>query len=114
MAITTFVLFGLLLCLGATAIRRTALPASGLLVFSALWLPADSRMEGPVLFVLSYANGVTLADLLAVLGAVVAGAVLIRIAWRASAPADRAWNVATVVGACWSVLAIGALVSLTR
>jgi hypothetical protein len=109
-----FVLFGLLLCLGATAIRRTALPAAGLLVFSALWLPADSRLEGPVLVVLSYANGITLSDLLAVFGAVVAGVVLIRIAWRGSAPANRAWNVATVLGTCWSLLALGALVSLSR
>jgi hypothetical protein len=114
MAMTMFVLFGLLLCLGATAIRRTALPAAGLLVFSALWLPADSRMEGPVLIVLGYANGITLADLLAVLGAAIAGIVLIRIAWHGSAPDNRAWNVATVVGSCWSVLALGALVSLSR
>jgi hypothetical protein len=114
MAITMFVLFGLLLCLGATAIRRTALPASGLLIFSALWLPADSKLEGPVLVVLSYSNGITLADLLAAFGAAVAGIVLIRIAWRASAPANRAWNVATVVGSCWSILALGALASLSR
>lgn len=113
MIIAVLVLFGLLLCLGATLIRRTALPAAGLLVFSAMWLPADSKVEGPVLFVLGPKDGVTLADLLSVLGAAVALLVLLQLGWRRSAPANRALNLATIVGVCWSVLALGALVSVT-
>ena len=109
MAAALITLCGLLLCLGATIVRRSAVPACGLLLFSIAWLSADHRLEGSVLFVLSHDRGITVADLLSVLGVAVASVVLIRLAWHTSRPADRLWNVLTVAGGCWAFAALGTL-----
>jgi hypothetical protein len=106
------VLVLLLIALIATIVSPTAVPAAVLLVLSAVWLPANHKLEGSVLFVLSYTHGVTLSDLLAVLGAIVGAGVLMRVMWFESDPRDRTWNLVTVAGACWSVIAIGALVAV--
>jgi hypothetical protein len=114
MLFATAVLAALLIAIAATLIRRTMPPAWLLLALSGIWLPSNSTLEGPILVPLSRSHGVTLADLLSVVGAVVAGTVLIRCSWRQDDDEARTRNVITVLGACWSALALGALVAVTR
>jgi ABC-type uncharacterized transport system permease subunit len=52
--------------------------AALLLPVSAGWVAFNGRLEGPVLVPLTMSHGVTASDLLAVLGVVVALAVLVR------------------------------------
>ena len=111
MLAATVALVGLLGFLGLTIIRPTVLPAAALLLASAAWLPANRAMEGPILFAVGHADAVTAADLLSLIGAVVAAATLLYRVWNASRSSDRAWNLVSVAGLCWTVLAIGALVS---
>jgi hypothetical protein len=67
----------LLVALGSRGrLRRTA--AVLLLPVSAAWVAFNGRIEGPVLLSLSRAHGVTASDLLAVVGVLVALAVLLR------------------------------------
>lgn len=80
---------------------------------SALWLSADQRLEGPVLFVFSATHGLTLADLLSVAGAVVALVALVAHARRLHPPGDRAAAIVTVAGTWWAVLALGALLAIS-
>ena len=112
MLTATVVLVALLGFLGLTIIRPTVLPAAGLLLASAAWLPSNRSMEGPILFAVGRSDGVTAADLLSLIGALVAAATLLYRAWYASRRSDRAWNLLTVAGLCWTVLALGALVSV--
>lgn len=112
MLTATVVVVALLGFLGLTIIRPMVVPAIGLLVASAAWLPANRSMEGPILIVVGRADALTAADLLSVIGALVAAATLLYRAWYASRGSDRAWNLLTVAGLCWTVLALGALVSV--
>jgi hypothetical protein len=107
------VLIALVAAMGATARRREAGPAWALLVLSALWLSADRRFEGPVLFVFSATHGLTLADLLSVVGAAVALVALVAHARRLHPPGDRAAAIVTVAGTWWAVLALGALLAIS-
>lgn len=70
-----------LLCLIFTAgwalNRRHPAAAWSLIVASALWLPANHAIEGPVLLALAKTHGVTVADLAALSGLVVGLAVLL-------------------------------------
>jgi hypothetical protein len=67
----------LLLALGSRGpLRRAA--AALLLPASAAWVLFNGPIEGPILLTLSRNHGVTVSDLLAVVGVVVAGAVLLR------------------------------------
>jgi amino acid permease len=66
----------ILVALGARGlVRRTA--ALLLLPVSAAWVAFNGRLEGPVLITFTPAHGVTVSDLLAVLGVLVSLAVLL-------------------------------------
>jgi hypothetical protein len=112
-ALGLVVLIALLATLAATAGRRGTGPAWALLVLSALWLSADRPFEGPVLVVFSATHGLTLADLLSGVGAVVALVALLVHTRRRHPPGDRAAAVLTLAGTWWAVLALGALLAVT-
>jgi hypothetical protein len=58
--------------------RARRITAVLLVPVSFAWVLFNGRLEGPVLLDLSQNHGVTVADLLAVLGVLVAGVVLVR------------------------------------
>lgn len=111
-AVGLLVLACLLTTLVFAVRRRTAAAAWLLLSFSALWFAADQPLEGPVLYVYSRSRGLTLADLLSAVGALVALTVLVRGAARGRAGTDRLWNTVTVLALGWTLLASGVLLDL--
>ncbi len=68
------------LLIGTLRIRGPARRATAVLLVpvSFAWVLFNGPLEGPVLLDLSRNHGVTVADLLAVMGVLVAGAVLVR------------------------------------
>jgi hypothetical protein len=80
--IVPVVLLVLLVGLLVTALRargrRRRAAAVLLLPVSAAWVLFNGAIEGPILLILSTDHGITVSDLLAVVGALVAGVVLLR------------------------------------
>jgi hypothetical protein len=70
-------LVGLLMATLASRGRRRRTTALLLLPASAAWMLFNGPIEGPILLTISSSHGVTVSDLLAVVGVLVAGVVLL-------------------------------------
>jgi hypothetical protein len=70
-------LVGLLMATLASRGRRRRATALLLLPASAAWMLFNGPIEGPILLTITTSHGVTVSDLLAVVGVVVAGVVLL-------------------------------------
>lgn len=68
------ILVALLLC-AVKALRGDRLAAVGLAALSLMWVLFNGPLEGPTLLVLSWSHGLTAADLISVVGLMIA-------AWR--------------------------------
>lgn len=83
MLLAVAALVGLLITLAATLLRPRVGTAWALLGFTALWLPAnDQHLEGAVLVDLGGYHGITVADLLAAVGAGAATVTLLHLTRR--------------------------------
>jgi hypothetical protein len=71
-------LVGLLVAALSSRGRRRRAAAALLLPASAAWVLFNGTIEGPILLTLSTDHGLTVSDLLAVVGVLVAAAVLLR------------------------------------
>lgn len=107
------VLVALLAALALAVRTRAIAIAWPLVILSALWLPANRPLEGPPLLVFSATHALTLADLLACLGAAVSLVVLLDHNLRTHPRGHRAAAVTTTVGVWWTVFALGALLAIS-
>ena len=100
---------GVALGVSACLSFRTELAGWSLLVFSALWLPANNgQMEGHPVLMLSHDHSVMTADLYGVLGLIVATVTVVRpVDWRGWQRPDRN-AAASRLAACVLVFGLGA------
>ena len=104
----------LLICAGITVARPSRVTAFALVVVCAIWLPVNNgRLEGPTLFAVDSRHGLTVADLFAYAGFVLAASAVLRWwreALRRPAPAAlRSGNPGLYVGLA-ACTALGGLV----
>lgn len=93
-----------------TLLTRSAVAASVLLVFGALWLPANNgQLEGHNLLTLSTTHGVTEGDAVGIVGWLIAMAVLLHLALRSERGHVRSERIGAVMLAGLGVLALGAV-----